>query len=217
MPLYQLNYINNQYGYLVWHIEESEEELLAKLSLEEQAVYSSFLHPKKRLEWLASRLAYQELCNYIQAPYIPIGKDQNGRPYLVDSNVHISISHCFPFAVAAISQQTPIGIDIQIPNYKLKVIKEKYFNKSEIENSNQDLEKLCICWCAKEAIYKAYGHKALSFQAINLAPFEKQKQGTIHAYVLATHHYIVEYQVNSCYVLAWCQMSNIYAEENEYT
>jgi phosphopantetheinyl transferase len=212
MPVYQLNYINNQCGYLVWYIEESEEELLSNLSLnvEQQAIYSSFLHPKRRLEWLASRLAYRELCIYMKIPYIPICKDQNERPYLPDSKTYISISHCFPFAVTAISQQAPIGIDIQIPNYKLQAIKEKYLNELEIENSKQDLEKLCICWCAKEAIYKVYGYRALSFQAIKLAPFEKQKQGAISAQVLNKDHYAVNYQLCSelRYVLAWCRKVN---------
>ncbi|MHB9147827.1 MAG: 4'-phosphopantetheinyl transferase family protein [Candidatus Amoebophilus sp.] len=206
MPIYQLNYTTKQHGYLVWYIEESEEELLRELRLnvEEQATYSNFLNPKRRLEWLASRLAYQKLCTHMQIPCLTVYKDHNGRPYLTDDKIHISLSHCFPFAVAAINQQSPIGIDIQIPNYKLEVIKEKYLNRLEIENSKQDLEKLCICWCAKEAIFKAYGYKALSFQSINLAPFNKKKQGTIHVQVLAKHDYIVHYYIDPNYVLAWC-------------
>jgi phosphopantetheinyl transferase len=206
MPVYKLNYTNNPYGYLVWYIKESEEELLSKirLSLEEQAMYSSLGHFKKRLEWLASRIAYQSLCAHLQIPSIPICKDQNGRPYLAGSKTHISISHCFPFAVVAMGQCTSVGIDIQIPNYKLETTKEKYLSKLEIENSNQDLEKLCICWCAKEAIYKAYGHKGLSLQSINLAPFKKLKRGIIPAKVLSRYHYTVHYCIDFNYILAWC-------------
>lgn len=207
MPIYQLNHIDIGRSYLIWYIAESEKTLFNNFNpaLAETDIYVNYRQYKKRLEQFTTRLAYKTLCHANNIPYSPILKDKNGRPYLVDEKVHISLSHCFPFAVAAISQGTPIGIDLQIPNYKLQAVQKAYLAKSEMEDSRQDLVKLCIYWCAKEAIYKAHGHKSLSFQSIYIEPFEKKQQGTIHAHVLSHYAYTVDYYLDLSYVLAWCQ------------
>lgn len=208
MPLYQLVTISNNQAYAIWHIQESEEELLQQLHSKsaDTALYTTFRHPIKRKEWLAARLAYQFLCQKMSIPYVLIEKDVHGRPYVGDDQVHITLSHCFPFAGAMLSKHIPIGIDIEIPTTKLLDIQAKYLTPAEIANSNQDLEKLCIYWCAKEAIYKAYTHShypSLSF--IQIEPFIKASQGNLIGNTPSGYRYLVHYQITVSYVLAWCE------------
>jgi phosphopantetheinyl transferase len=208
MPLDQLVTISNNQAYAIWHIQESEEALLQQLhpAPADTALYTTFRHPIKRKEWLAARLAYQLLCQEMNIPDAPIRKDLHGRPYLGDDHIHISLSHCFPFAGAILSKYIPIGIDIEIPTPKLLDIQAKYLSPAEGADSNQDIEKLCIYWCAKEAIYKAYTHThypSLSF--IQIEPFSKALQGNLIGNTPSGHQYLVHYQITASYVLAWCE------------
>ena len=209
MPTHQLNHISSSQAYLIWHIQESEQELFNKLAPNpaEVALYDHFKHPKRRLEWLAARLAYQLLCKEMNLPYSLILKEASGRPYLASGKVHVSLSHCFPFVVAAISQNAPIGIDIQLPDPALESVgvQRRFLNNVEIKDSGQDIEKLCIYWSAKEAIYKAHGQQELSAQSISIQAFEKSNQGEIYAQALDKYPYQVHYCINPNYILAWCQ------------
>lgn len=207
MPVHQLKYISSNQAYLIWKIQESETELLNTYARmpEENKLYEGITHPRKRLEWLSARIAYQLLCSEMDIAYSPILKDINGRPYLANEKLHVSISHSFPYVTIGISHYKRIGIDIQVPTPKLKAIKSKFLNKKELENTNGDLIKLCIYWCAKEAVYKAYGKKGLSFLEININSFNKSTQGSIYAQLPGKDTYLIHYWVISSYVLAWCQ------------
>eukprot|EP01132_Coremiostelium_polycephalum_P000167 gene167-222_t len=206
MPIHQLHHVSTSpCSYLIWYIDESEDLLyhMASLTPAENGIYKTFSNPKRRIEWLASRIAYQALCHGTNLPYAPLYKDDKGRPYL-PNHLQVSLSHCFPFTVAAIHNHSPMGVDIQIPHPKLQVVKARYLTPTEAQYNNQNLTKLCIYWCTKEAIYKAHGQSSLSSQDIHLLPFEVKEQGVLHAQVLAMHTYVVHYQVTPDYVFAWC-------------
>ena len=206
MPIHELHHLSSKQAYLIWDIQESEAELFNKLnpSLTEIQLYNQFKHLKRRLEWLATRLAYQLLCHEMNISYSSILKDINGRPYPANQKAYVSLSHSFPYVVAAISVDIPVGIDIQIPNMKLQLIQKKYLSKSEMVDASQDVEKLSVYWCTKEAIYKVHGKKTLSLQAITIKPFEKSSHGTIYVQVLERHHYQVDYSITPTYTLAGC-------------
>lgn len=121
------------------------------------------LHPKKRLEFLASRLLVQEVCNELEIPYNGIEKDEFGKPHLIDSEYHISISHSYPMVACAIHPSKPCGIDIESLRPQLVKIKHKFLNPKELAFCGDDLKKLCLHWSVKEALYKIYGRKNLHF------------------------------------------------------
>lgn len=208
MPLEELVAIHNNQAYAIWHIQESESTLLEQLQIKsaDTRLYTTFRDAIKRREWLAARLVYQQLCQEVQMPYLPIHKGLYGRPYLADVHAHISLSHCFPFAGVILSKHIPVGIDIQIPTPQLLAIQSKYLTLAEIADSKQDIEKLCIYWCAKEAIYKAYTHAhypSLSFSHIE--SFSKSSAGQLIGKTPSGHQYVVHYRITPSYVLAWCE------------
>jgi phosphopantetheinyl transferase len=90
--------------------------------------------------------------------------DINGKPSL-NSNYNISISHSHEIAAIAISDNSKIGLDIQIKQNKIFNIQNKFLNKSEKSNIGDDptVDILTMVWVSKESIYKAIGLKGISF------------------------------------------------------
>ena len=90
--------------------------------------------------------------------------DINGKP-LLNSKYNISISHSHEIAAIAISDNSKIGLDIQLNENKIFNIQNKFLNKSEKLNIGDDptVDILTMVWTSKESIYKAIGLKGISF------------------------------------------------------
>jgi len=90
--------------------------------------------------------------------------DINGKP-LLNSIYNISISHSHEIAAVAISDNSNIGIDVQLKKNKILNIQNKFLNKSEKSNIGDDptVDILTMVWTSKESIYKAIGLKGISF------------------------------------------------------
>ena len=159
MPLLLSKKVNDHAAYGVWKIAETNSQLEEISPRKPPIDY----HPTKQAEWMATRILVENLCQRFNLPFQGIVKDANGKPFLKSSTAQISISHSFPIAAAMIHTSGPCGIDIEWPRDILHRIKHKFLNSAELQYQN-DLEKLCIIWTAKEAIYKRYGKKKLSFR-----------------------------------------------------
>lgn len=211
MPPCNFIKINNDSAHLLWHIDEPEEVLLreSKLSPLAQTAYQKIIHPRKRREWLAARLALKKLLEKWGHVYTDLRKDTWGRPHLENSGLHLSIAHNSPFAFAAVDRKNPIGIDIQLPCSKLQGVKEKFLNDEEIRDSDNNLEKLCIYWCAKEAVYKSQGGKNLSLkQDIRISAFTKKDQGTFLGEI-GSKFFVIHYSFYDGHVLAWSREAGV--------
>ena len=90
--------------------------------------------------------------------------DINGKP-LLNSIYNISISHSHEIAAIAISDNSKIGLDVQLKESKIFNIQNKFLNKSEKSNIGDDptVDILTMVWTSKESIYKAVGLKGISF------------------------------------------------------
>lgn len=90
--------------------------------------------------------------------------NNNGKPSL-NSKYNISISHSHEMAAIAISDNSNIGLDVQLKESKIFNIQNKFLNKSEKLNIGDDptVDILTMVWTSKESIYKAIGLKGISF------------------------------------------------------
>ena len=90
--------------------------------------------------------------------------NNNGKPSL-NSKYNISISHSHQIAAVAISDNSKIGLDVQLNENKIFNIQDKFLNPSEKLNigENPSLKILTMIWTSKESIYKAIGIKGISF------------------------------------------------------
>ena len=182
MPAVKLEKINNNSFWCHWEITESLEQLLRNtiLSTEGKQEIESIHHHQKQIESLASRRCIQEIMQTLGAEYTGIHKDEFDKPHLIDSKFHISISHSYPYAVGILHKKLPVGIDIEKPIDKLLKISKRFLSENEWLYAGDDLNKLCIYWTGKEAIFKLNGKKGISFREnIYIHPFQLRKRDVV--------------------------------------
>ena len=166
----------------LWKIEESEDELISMLQLDdaELAKLSSLAKGKRTLHWLATRVLLRYL---LQTPeFISCPSDSNGKPYLPDFPYEISLTHSYDYAGVMLSSAGVCGIDLEIVKEKVVRIKDKFLKPEEIGFIEEDqlVDQLYACWCAKEAVYKLQGNKGVSFyQDMTIEPFRYTPQGVM--------------------------------------
>lgn len=149
----------------IWKIESEESGLLDSLthfSFPEH--FSSIHHPKKRLEWLSSRLLMKALVEKLGKKFYGVQNDSYGKPHLKNYNYHVSLSHCGDYSVAIIHRKKNVGIDIEIVKNKLQLVVKKFLTDSEIDDVQGNMKKLCVYWCVKEVIYKLHGKRSISLK-----------------------------------------------------
>ncbi|WP_316802668.1 4'-phosphopantetheinyl transferase family protein [Pedobacter nototheniae] len=186
MPIVYNKNIDEHSVLAIWKIEETESELLAGLQLKQHEldVISTFNNGKRLLHWLSTRLLLRTMLN--TTDYIDCQFDEHGKPYLVNSEYFISLSHSYDYAAVMISKEHAVGVDIELIKHKIKSIKHKFLSDIELAQKQigDNTDGLYVCWCAKEAIYKWYGKKGLEFkQHIHIKPFKLKSEGNLNAIV----------------------------------
>jgi len=186
MPIKKHVTVSANSSWAIWEITESYDELSKMLALDHQDLHqlSRVNRDMKRKEYLAGRLAVKELLIRAGLPFHGIYKDEWGKPHLLDSSFHVSISNTFPFAVAMLDQNAPAGIDMEKANSKFLKIRHKFLNANELDYSGENILSLNILWCAKEALYKVFGKKSLSFRNdIAIDPFQTAASGRLNGQI----------------------------------
>jgi 4'-phosphopantetheinyl transferase EntD len=186
MALVHFEEINPEACWGVWRIDETEEELLSLLNpgKTDLSHFESIQHPRIRLESVASRMIVKELTQRSGYDYQGIFKNKNGKPFLYNSPLHISYSHTEQFAAAIIHTEKPCGIDMEHIQDKMMRVSERFLSEKELQSTGNDLEKICIFWCAKEAMYKLYNLKDTEFKGnLKVSPFDKEKKGMLEGII----------------------------------
>ena len=172
MPLYKRITVNPHTKVLIWKIQESFEDLSRGICLTPHCAArvdntSSDIH---RRGFMSVRHLLAEE-GYADQDLV---YDENGKPHLRDGK-HISITHSFEFSGIIISDEE-VGIDIEMQREKILKIANKFTPIEEyrtLANSAALIRKLTIVWGAKEAIYKLYAKRSVSFlQHININDFD---------------------------------------------
>lgn len=140
----------------IWEITESMDRLydLAMLNEKEKAHYNSFNSENRKKEWLSTRALTRE----ILGEPTKIGYRESGSPYLINSTLHISISHTVGYAAIYLNN-APCGVDIELQSRNFERASKKYIQQPEMDiiskcGISQSLG-MGMIWCAKEAAYKA--------------------------------------------------------------
>jgi phosphopantetheine--protein transferase-like protein len=203
----------------IWKIEESADELIAQLQLDEQeqAYFESLIQHKRQLHWLATRVLLRTLLK--TEHYIDCKADAHGKPYLVNFPHHISLSHSYDYAAVMISETRAVGIDIELVKPKIEALAPKFLTEAERSfiDPNHTVAHLYSCWAAKEAVYKLQGKNGVSFKEhIRLQAFAYAEKGVIQA-SLKNNAAIIDFEVSferfGSYVLAYvCGEEEAHAE-----
>ena len=188
MALAYLRELDGQVRFAIWRIEETADDLIARLQLDEQeqAILNRLNKGKRTLHWLATRVLLREM---LDTPgYINCPSDENGKPYLANFPQRISLTHSFDYAGVMMSDHGEVGIDLELVKTKIVRIADKFMKPEELSGLTDQhrIEQLYACWCAKEAVYKLQGNKGVSFKDnMTIRPFEFQDQGVLSLHLHA--------------------------------
>lgn len=163
MGLYKSKKVNDTTQLWVWKVEETFEYLYDHVSLTEESEFrlqgmKSHAHQKA---FLAVRMLLQEAGYTDYDMYY----ESDGKPYLLDDH-HLSITHSFEF-VALLIADKPCGIDVEKQRTKIIRIADKFLHQNEDLNpqtEEEEILKLTVVWCIKEAAYKLLGLPNVSFK-----------------------------------------------------
>jgi 4'-phosphopantetheinyl transferase len=210
MPLLKIHTLGKQRAWAVWHITEKEQELSNNAT---EYCPTEVINTLKRLEWLASRALTKGLMESMGCEYHGIGKNEFGKPFLKNNPHHISLSHSYPYVLAQVDIAHDVGVDLEQPKEKLRTVASRVFTKTEVDDAANDLVKLCIYWCAKEALYKVHGRKNILFtDHLKVESFRLATTGTLVGRII--HHsketiVHLQYLVEMEYVLVYTSLQNL--------
>ena len=158
MPFLKKFIINDKTNIKLWKV------MIGELSPKELNNDEKKLFKLKKSNVLREQfLATRKILALENSDYI-ITYDTDGKPSL-NAEHNISISHSHEIAAIAISDNSNIGLDVQLKESKIFNIQNKFLNKSEKSNIGDDptVDILTMVWTSKESIYKAIGLKGISF------------------------------------------------------
>ena len=194
--------ISEQCIITLWKIDEDADFFLKYLHIkgEDLANVSNATHPVKQLEWLASRTCVKYSIEALNHPYCGVAKDQHNNPYFIDNQGFVSLSHTNEYAVAVVSFEEEVGIDIEKISDKLSRVAHKFLSPPERLHAGDDLFKMCVYWCAKESLYKWYGKKNLSFKENIYIEIFEEKPSTLQGEIFVDGILKTEHQLAVFYV-----------------
>ena len=171
----------------IWKIDESLEKLI---DLTNQT--TDIKNEIKKKEFYASRILIEKMCKELNIKFNGIKKDDNGKPYLINSKYHISISHKFPY-VTSIFDNKACGVDIERIDNKVRKIKSKFLTENEEKKIGDNLKKLVEYWTIKESTYKVEG-KTIPLKKINVNAQDQNGNTPLH--LIAMNKFCKNYNVN---------------------
>jgi len=142
---------------IIWNITEDESYFTNAIG-----ITTNKIHQKKRLEFLASRLALKLLVPQLSFDDIVI--DGEGKPYIKDGALHFSISHSYPYIAVIVDAKHSVGIDIQTKQEKILSLQTKFLSNFEMDLCKNDIDLITLCWCYKEAMFKKYSKGGIDFK-----------------------------------------------------
>ena len=158
MPFLKKFIINDKTNIKLWKV------MIGELSPKELNNDEKKLFKLKKSNVLREQfLATRKILALENSDYI-ITYDPDGKPSL-NSEFNISISHSHEIAALVLSNNRKIGLDVQLKESKILNIQNKFLNKFEKLNIEDDpsIDILTMLWTSKESIYKAVGLKGISF------------------------------------------------------
>ena len=210
MSLYLRKKLDNKAEIAVWHVTETEEELLSITSvptdeLEEISLFRNESHRKQKL-------AVRALINELFEEKMYLNHHDNGKPYLENCATNISITHTENYVAIITHEEEEVGIDIESLERDFSAVEKKALSEDEIDdledNSSNKNDQLAIYWCAKEAIYKRMSQNRVIYaEQIEVEKFRPKGEGELEAtFIHKDEHeeeFDLEYMIFDRHVLVW--------------
>lgn len=193
MSLLFVKQIEHHSKIAIWSITESLQELENNPLLADYIEESrGFKSESRRKEWLVVRLI---LLQSLQVDSV-IAYSESGRPYLLDSELSISISHTIGFVAVLISTYRLVSIDIEVPSKRVLALSKRFVRKDEAFSlkKNKLLSNLLI-WCSKELLVKLLDRRDVDFKShLHVLPFRPMEgEAVLYAKQYILQHFTPKY------------------------
>ena len=207
MGLYLKKELENEAVIGVWQITETEEELkeLSSTPTDEMEEISFIRSESLRKQ----RLAVRALLNTLFDEKVYLSHHDNGKPYLENNPVNISITHTEKYVAVILHEEENVGIDIESLDRDFSAVEKKALSEDEIDDLEDEKrnEQLAIDWCAKEAIFKLLSRYNVDFaEQIEVERFRPRGEGELEAtftYKDEEEEFDLEYITFDRHVLVW--------------
>ncbi len=209
MALYLKKELEDDARIYVWEITETEEELMANTAVPDNELEElQYTRSEARRK---EKLATRALLNEIFPEKLYLGHHDNGKPYLQNTAMEISISHTNRFVAILLHPDEDLGIDIECLDRDFSAVEKKALSEDELEDLEDDKRKtlqLAIYWCAKEAIYKRMSVSGVDFaEQIEVERFTPRDEGEIEATFYhkdgTEMEFELSYEVIENHVMVW--------------
>ena len=208
MGLYLKKELDNEAVIAVWQVTETEEELIELSSTPSDEMEEiSFIRSESLRK---QRLAVRALLNTMFDDKVYLSHHDNGKPYLENNPVNISISHTEKYVAVILHEEENVGIDIESLDRDFSVVEKKALSEDEIEDLEDEKrnEQLAIYWCAKEAVFKLLSRYNVDFaEQIEVERFRPRGEGQLEATFIDKdgdeEEFDLEYMTFDRHVLVW--------------
>ena len=198
MAIYLQKELENTAKIAVWKITETEEELIELSSTPSDEMEEiSFIKSESLRK---QRLAVRALLNELFGEKVYLAHHDNGKPYIENDSINISISHTEKYVAVILDQNDEVGIDIESLDRDFSAVEKSALSEDEIDDLDDDkMEKnfqLAIYWCAKEAIFKKISKYNVDFaEQIEIEKFRNNEEGELEATFIHKDGYEEEYKL----------------------
>lgn len=190
MPLIQ-RFEEKELTFGIWKVSETVDELLSFFG-DRQSFYASqlerFRYEGRQKEWLAVRVLLKEMLGY----ECEIGYAESGKPFLIDSDWNVSISHTKGYVAVALSLSHIIGIDIEQYSDRVRKVAKRFIRTDEwpsvekackqeplLVHHENELYAMLLHWSAKESIFKIMEQIDVDFlHNMQIYPFDIALSGS---------------------------------------
>lgn len=124
------------------------------------------LRPKRLVE----RLSVQDMLNQILSQNSPLQHKENGAPYILHNDIHISVSHTRNTYGMSLSRDLIHGIDLEKWGTKALQVASMFIHPDEeilfskLSDWGNQEQIATLMWSAKESVYKLLEISGLSFR-----------------------------------------------------
>ena len=208
MGLYLKKKLDNDATIGVWQVTETEAELIALSSTPSDEMEEiSFIRSESMRR---QRLAVRALLNTLFEDKVYLSHHDNGKPYIENNAVNISITHTEKYVAVILHEENDCGIDIESLDRDFSAVEKRALSEDEIDDLEDEKrnEQLAIYWCAKEAIFKLLSVYNLDFaEQIEVDRFRPRGEGELDATFIGKggdeEEFELEYITFDRHVLVW--------------
>ena len=207
MGLYLKKKLDNEAVIAVWQVTETEEELIELSSTPSDEMEEiSFIRSESLRK---QRLAVRALLNTLFDEKVYLSHHDNGKPYLENNPVNISITHTEKYVAVILHEEENVGIDLESLDRDFSAVEKKALSEDEIDDLEDEKrnEQLAIYWCAKEAVFKLLSRYNVDFaEQIEIERFRLRGEGELEATFTSKdeeEEFDLEYMTFDRHVLVW--------------